>query len=358
MSGYSDEAVREFCKDRSQEIILFNGREVRGVATGEISFDELLGEKRDALRTYAHAWFWDGAADSVRSSHMRSGPDVIQLRNERKNWLLCTTGDNDLLFCNEGLDFRARHRGAVFSLYLRLDLRTVADLQRILRAAERQLGLKNEGSFSIHQRDVGWFGFGVENFITAVENQRSRYTELNWDSYHHSEELGYIDRIETGGLFCLSSRQATSAKNHLHTSEIEILIPGIPVEMDRVRRFCHLTGNPEAMLETVGEYPIKFRGFAPKVEVKPVATIVSHSQGEEWASGLVVKNPFLRRTPPFAEAGSVKEPFWLLSRHELLFCSLRSWHNPSVQMDHYELSFVEGGWVGNYPAFWLVCDWI
>ncbi len=85
----------------------------------------------------------------------------------------------------------------------------------------------NDGSFAIHQQRVGWFGFGGDNFIEAIRSQQSRYAELNWERYHHSEELAYMDRIETGGVFGLSSRQSTGTKHDLHTTEIEVLLPGI-----------------------------------------------------------------------------------------------------------------------------------
>jgi hypothetical protein len=357
MSGYSERAVQEFCRDRTREIILFNGQEIRGVVAGDLSFEELLAEKRDSLRTHADMWFWDWEGEGPPWARSRSGPDVIQLGNQTRKWLLCSTGRNDLVFSNESLDFAGRYRGAVLSLFMRLDLRSVPDLRRLLRIAESQLGLANEGSFAIHQRDAGWFGFGAASFLTAVESRERRYRELGWDTYHHSEELGYLDRMQTGGIFSLSSRQSTGGTNHLHATEIELLMPGIPVEMDRIRRFCRLMRNPEAILENVGDYPVKKNGFRPETVVEPVAVIVSASNSERWASGLVVKNPFLNRKAPLAEPDSTKEPFWLLSKQELLFCALRNWHRPDVLMDRYELSLIEGGWIGNYPVFWILCDW-
>jgi hypothetical protein len=164
--------------------------------------------------------------------------------------------------------------------------------------ARRELRLANEGAFAVHQGDAGWFGFGVENFLPTVENQRSRYAELQWDRYHHSEELGYVDHMEGGGLFGVSLRQSTRGGNNLHSSGAEILIPGLPIDMEGIRNFCHLTRNPGASLEVVNGDPVKKRRFPTKTEVEPVASIVSDSNGQKWVSGLVIKKPLLSEGGP------------------------------------------------------------
>lgn len=146
MSGYGDGALREFCADRSREIILFDGRETHGIATGTVSLEELLDTKREVLRRYSDMWFWQGETMSAISFHLRSGHEVFQFGEETKNWLLSVTDGNDVLFCNESLDFTNRQMGPVVSLYLRIDLRSVTDLRRLLRIAEREFGLANVGA--------------------------------------------------------------------------------------------------------------------------------------------------------------------------------------------------------------------
>ena len=358
MSGYSESAVNEFCRDRTREIILFDGREVRTIVAGSLSFEELLNDKRDALRTYSGAMFWRSEGAPPNSFRIKSAPDVFRMGNETVHRVKCTTGIDDVLFSNETLDFQARQLSAGYSLYMRVDPGTISELRRLLHVAEKKLGLTTDSSFSIHQREVGWFGFGRDSFLTAIEKRELRYRELNWDNYHHSEELGYVSRIENGGVFCLSSRQSTTEGNHIHTTEIEILLPGIPVDMDRIKAFCRLMHNPEARIESIREYPIKTHRFRPRVEVEPVGEILSDSHGRKWVSGLVVKNPFFGKRPPFAESNASEHIFRMLSNYEILFCTLGSWHHTGVRMDHYQLRFIEGGFLGNYPVFWIVCDWI
>jgi len=117
------------------------------------------------------------------------------------------TSHNDIVFSNELLDCMGRRGDSLFSLELQLDISEIADLRRVLDLLKKQIGLSGQGSFAIHQGHVGWFGFGFESFLSAVTDQKARYDELNWDSYHHSEELAYLDRSDNGGLMCLSSRQ-------------------------------------------------------------------------------------------------------------------------------------------------------
>jgi hypothetical protein len=357
MSGYTSGAIEEACRERNLEIILFDGQEIRGLAAGELSFTEILTEKRSALRTHASTLFHPWPAVGRFETQLRSRSDLFRTHEGTIPWMLSNTGDNDVVFCNEGLDFAGGHDRSIFSLQLNVDVESASALERLMRQLGKYIGLKDEGFFAIHQRDVGWFGFGLDNFVAAVRSLESRYAELNWASYHHSEELAYIDRIDAGGLMCLASRQSTSGGDHLHSSRVEILVPGIPVDLIGIRTLCRLTGNREANLENIRKNPVKRLRIPRDMQVEPVSTIVSSSGGQEYVSGLVVKNPFLGKPIPPGEARSLGDPFWLLSTNQYLVCALRNWHNTGILMDHYKLCFVEGCWIEHVPAFYILCDW-
>ena len=213
----------------------------------------------------------------------------------------------------------------------------------------------DEGSFAIHQRTAGWYGFGLDHLISAVRGQKSRYQELKWPDYHHSEEIAYIDRLEHGGLMCLTSRQSTG-KDHLHSTYIEIFLPGIPVDMSSIRRLCALTHNSTAILASVNENPVKTLTFRPKIEVEAEATIVSHSNGREWVSGVIVKNPFLKIGFPSGDNPPVRSPFTLLTKHDFIVCALPHWHGPGL-MERYHLRYAEACWIEHIPGFYIACDW-
>jgi hypothetical protein len=270
--------------------------------------------------------------------------------------MLSQTGNTDVLFSNEGLDITGRYGGAVFSLDLRLSIESTDDFQRILDQARKHLGLMYDGSFAIHQRNAGWFGFGAENFLRAIESQPSRYSELGWKNYHHSEELAYVDRIGTGGLICFSSRQDTRGGG-LHSSRAEMFMQGIPVEMSGIRKFCDFVRQSEASFEIVPKNPVKTLKLQSRIPVEPVATIISTSRDQEFTSGLVVKNPFLNQSLPTNKDSARDDLFWLLSKYELLFCALRKWHHPDEVINCYEIHSAEGCWIEHVPAFYILCDW-
>lgn len=249
--------------------------------------------------------------------------------------------------------------GSLFSLRLQLGIREIPDLERTLKLLRKKLGLSGQGSFAIHQGSMGWYGFGFQTFLTAVKEQKARYDELKWKSYHHSEELAYADRLDGGGLICVSSRQGTGQGNHLHSSDAEVYFPGIPVQMSSIRELCALTGNDEAFLEMVKRRPLQTVNFRPWIKVEPVAAILSDTDGR-WTSGVVIKNPFLKSPMP-VDAQDDEEPVDQLKRMiptcEFLFCALRQWHKSDRLMDEYELCSVEGCWIAHYYAMHVVCDW-
>jgi len=120
MSGYGVGALEEIRRERNREIILFDGKEIRGLAAGDLSFTELLVRKREAFRTHADTYFTPWVAEDRGTKHLRSSEDVIQFRGQLKKWMVSGTGDNDILFANEGLDFAGRYDSSAVSLDLRL----------------------------------------------------------------------------------------------------------------------------------------------------------------------------------------------------------------------------------------------
>jgi hypothetical protein len=357
MSGFSNQAIQEVGRDRSREIILFDEQEIRGIAAGDLVFSELLKLKREAFRTYAGAWFEVWIPEDRSKTHLRSKPDVIRVKGNSQPWMLGQTGNNDVLFSNEYLDVFDRVNTSVISLDLRLHIETVDDLQRILHQAKRYLGLEFDGSYAIHQRNAGWFGFGVANFLQAIKSQSSRYADLGWDSYHHSEEIGYVDRTQGGALVCISTRQDTRGEGYLHSSRMELILPGLPVNISGIQKFCEFVRQPDASFEIIRKSPVKVLGFERGIKLEPVAMIVSTSGDLEFASGLVVKNPFLNQPIPKPSKEVRDDLFYQLANQELLFCALRQWHTPNDLMDYYELQFAEACWIEHIPAFYIACDW-
>src|SRR5712691_4949084 len=326
MAGFSKRAVEDVSGRRDREIILFNGVEIHDIVDGRVSFTEKLNHKKEELRINAVAFLSEDPITDLPRLHLRTGPDVFQIGSERSSWMRTSTRHNNIVFSNELLDCMGR-RDSLFSLELQLQISEIADLHRALDLLKKHIGLSGQGSFAIHQSNVGWFGFGFETFLSAVREQKARYSELNWNSYHHSEELAYLARLDNGGLMCLSSRQGVGRGDYLQSSRVEVYFPGIPVDMSSVRHLCRRTKNQEAQLEVAGKDPLRTLRFHPRVRVEPVAAVVSDSGGDQCTSGLVVKNPFLNSAVPSDEEDSVGEVQRMIPSSELLFCALRNWHN-------------------------------
>jgi hypothetical protein len=356
ISGFSEPAVKEVSQNKSREIHLFNQIELRGMVEGGLSFQELLGKKREWLRVHGSAFLLESVPSSAPLHQLRSEPDVFEIGGTTLPWLRSRTGHNDILFSNELLDFSRRRQGSTFSLELQPKIDSLNDLQRILNRIQGLFGLSGQGAFSIHQSGEGWFGFGLESFISAAGHQKIRYNELGWESYHHSEQLAYLDRIENGGLICVTSQQSTGT-NYLHSTFLEIYFPGMPVDTSNVRQLCKITRDEDAHLELVGDSPLHTCRGPLRIKVQPVGTIVSNSHGASFVSGLVIKNPFLNDALPSVDDDECGRVLGWIRESQFLLCALRDWHNTVRLMDTYRLTSVEACWIERFCAFYLVCDW-
>jgi hypothetical protein len=78
IAGFSDGALQNVSQERNQEICLFNKIEIRGIADGSLSFHELLGEKRDWLRTRGTPILYEDVPDQA-TLHLRSEPTFSKL---------------------------------------------------------------------------------------------------------------------------------------------------------------------------------------------------------------------------------------------------------------------------------------
>lgn len=297
---------------------------MQAMVDGSLSFQELLEQKKKYFKTHGIAFFWEELPEGPES-HLRSEPDVFQVSEEPLIWLRSRTGHNDIIFSNELLDCTGRFNNSVFSLQLHPHLDSIHELKRLFNRLQDWLGLSGQGSFSIHQSGEGWFGSGFESFFAAVCSQEKRYQELNWQTYHHSEELAYLDRTDSGGLVCVTSRQSTK-ESYLHSTHLEIYFPGLPVDLSNVRRLCEFTRNEEAHIELIKGNPVEEIQLRRPMQIKPVAAIVSNWHGDRSCSGLVVENPLHDRTID-SDGDDLIKISYLIRDSQLWFCALRDWHN-------------------------------
>jgi Restriction endonuclease len=357
LRGFTDSALEEVCRDKGREIYLFNETEIRGLVEGNIAFHKLLEEKKEFFRIHGLPLLSEVLPVPIRFQ-IRLEPDVFQVGSEPLTWLRSRTGHNDIIFSNDLLSLNGNFRNSVFSLELHPSVETIRDLKRVYGLLQNWIPISGQGSFSIHQSGEGWFGFGFESFLSAIVHQEKRYKELNWETYHHSEELAYFDRLENGGVICLTSRQGTgSGQSYLHSTHLEIYFPGIPVDGSSVRRLSEAMKDTEARFELVGDNPVKSCRLSNAIEVQPVRAIVSNWHGERSVSGIVVKNPLVRTTVPEDNRDDFASFWGLIAKSEFLFCSLRHWHGSSALMKNYRLTAIEACWIERFCTFHILCDW-
>jgi restriction endonuclease len=358
MSGYTTTAEQEICSDRNPEIHLFSENEIRGIASDALRFGDLLDHKRDQIRRNSTVWFSDWTPEKAEPPSIEKGPEVIRLKGHTTGCVFSTTRGDDVLFARDLLDFSGTHDNSVFSLDLRLHISTITDLHRLLRLVKKHLGLEGADSFAIHQRNAGWYGLGAESFLSSAKNWKRRYADLGWDSYHHSEEIAYFDRLTDGGLVCLTSRQRVGQQVYLHSSYLQVFFPGIPVDLSAVRRLCKITNNPDATLEHVQKNPVDQIQFHPRVLIKPIGTIVCETDDIPMVTGVIAKNPFFGKPVPTAEGTSLGHSLRFLSNNEHLLCSMAQWHPAGAEGHKYEIRYAEACWIGHIPVLHVACDWM
>lgn len=358
VSGFSDPAIKDICQRKDGEIHLFNRAELVGIIDGKIRFRELLRKKKEWLRTHGSLLLLDSVPSSDSPFQIRTKPDVLEVEGLRLHWLRNHTGHNNVIFSNEMLDFSHRQLHSTFSLHLATRTENLDDLRRLLNVLQNLLGFSGQGPFSISQGGEGWFGYGIDSFLSTAQEQDQRYKELNWQSYHHSEQMAYLDKPESGGLICVTSQQSTgTGKGYLHSTFLEMLLPGIPVDGSQIRELCKIAGDENAYLESVRKDRVFEFNFHPPIEVRPVGKIISNSNGRAFASGLVIENPFLHSENYAVNDDELQRFLSLIRKNPFLICVLRDWHNTKDLMDTYHLFSVEACWIEGFCAFHLVCTW-
>jgi hypothetical protein len=321
-----------------------------------LSIFDLLESKKHALRVNAQVTF-------IRPKPDEDFPIVLpetDTRYEsptdgRTSYISTASGGEDIGFMSQIPEFRSPSSGD-FVLRLRLSISTVKDLALTLSKLNSTLGLSASGTFAIHQRTHAWYGCGAKEFLLAVSDWKNRYEHADLKNAHHSEELSYFD-FSKGSLIAFSGRQRVADDFvFLHGSEIEVWLQGLPVDSKRLLEFCAFTGNDDAQFELTPYLSSKhFRLKSDKLVVQPIARLITKDKDLDWVSGVVVKNPFRRRSPNHKEID--QDLIKTLRRSEVLVCHLGQWHVAGDVVDRYFLTNVFSLWAGHIPVVNVMADW-
>lgn len=359
MSDYSEHAINQVVQDRTREILLFNAAEIYAIFRQRAQIAELLSKKRDALRINARVLFTD-APSAVTAADPLWPTSKYQLfmDGQQVPWLHCRTRDNDVAFLPTNMKINAS--GHCVRLTLRLEIAKPEELAGVFSTIARHVGLSDEGTFAIHQSGYAWYGFGIAQFLNAIQAWEGRYAALELTDYHHSEELAYFDSCN-GRLLALTARQRVGDSIFLHSAELELHLPGIPINGTGLQRLCAATQNPDAYLEPVGDFePDSVRCQQRQTSVTAVAQIIGRSSldDEQVVVGIVIKNPFFGSNALAPPQGKQKySPLLYLIDTEFLVCDLAHWHEPGETVRNYFFRELRGVWTGHMPVFDIMCEW-
>lgn len=358
MSDYSEHAIDQVVRDRTREILLFNAAEINAIFQQRADIPELLSKKRDALRINASVFF-TVTPNVVTTSDPVLPTSKYQLfvDGQQVPWLHCRTGRNDVGFIPANVEINLS--GHCMRLALRLEIATPQELAGVFSTIARHIGLSDKGTFAIHQSGYAWYGFGIVQFLNAIEAWEKRYASLELTDYHHSEELAYFDSCN-GRLLSLTARQRVGDSVFLHSAQIELNLPGVPVNMTRLQRLCVITQNTEAYLEPIIDFePDRVRREYPKASLTAVAQIIATGlDDEQMVAGIVIKNPFFGTDGLTLPSSTQKySPLPHLADTELIVCDLAHWHEPGEIVQNYFFRDLSAIWIGRRPVFDIMCEW-
>jgi hypothetical protein len=241
---------------------------------------------------------------------------------------------------------------------MRLRSSSVEELRELFFTAENHLGLQGTGAFAIRQQASGWYGLGSDNFLKEIARYPQRYKGYK-DHIHHSEELVFFDELNGGGIFLLTARQSLTIKGQIHSGELIIRLPGMPVDTEPYSQLMRSVAEYDALFtpeEPLHNHHVR---LSPKIriELSDVKTMIGSTELREGCvSGVVVKNPFFRNPAKISEILK-EEELLAFAEPEYLICRLDHWLDKGDEVDYYVLTGLESANLGEAVLLHPHCTW-
>jgi hypothetical protein len=357
MSDFAKPAIDEVLRDRTREILLFDSREIYSMFSSRISFWSLVEKKRTQLRTHASIWFYpiQTKTGALEVSETLPEPSIFVGRaGNNAPWVTKSSDRTEVVFSHDMAYVDNSMGGNCIGFRVNLDIGSINDLQHALALSVRHFGLSGNGSYSIHQLPYAWHGFGLKSFLQAVGSWRDRYAAVGLESFHHSEELAFFHQLQPG-MLCVNARQRVSENSFVHGAEMQIFLPGIPVDMQPFHAFCRDLDLWSGHFESLGETSTETITFYDRIPLKVSSLVISVDDVEESISGAVVKNPFYKKMVKFKDDQSQSTSY--VSQQELIFCAFRDWLPASFKPGTLVLKSLEATRIGQSPILRPVCTW-
>jgi hypothetical protein len=322
--------------------------------------------KRALLRTDGIAWFYEGQK-RIKTSHkleknskffFKRGEFLISSASESSDMIEC-------LFARTIPDTNWGNYGDHSALLqLDLDINNIDDLEEVLCLIDELFGLSNEGSYSIKQWNISWFGFGASNFLfdakIGIDVTRKPPKQI-----HHSESLSYFDSFLHGWMLLNCDQRVWIDKEResmIHHAEILIQLKGVPLDLSLLRRFCREVHNEDARFYQTTYHKIFHRRLKNPIKLEVVGEVVQArmfpKDSELAVNGVVAKNPFFKRKKLPKELLDddnflVKQ----LCKIEFLIGAVSDWYDLGDEMDAFDLFELEAMQAGDVIVFRPVCTW-
>jgi hypothetical protein len=354
MSGYARTAISEVEARREREIIMFQPHEMHDLFSKRVEISDLIKLKRKALRIDGKVWFL--GQRHTRESGITPLPKCdIRIRTGEKETSSVTDatgGFEQFIFTRHIPELPWNGFGGYgVGLHLRLEISSVAELRKLLQHVHEQINLSGEGSFAISQAECQWHGFGVENMLSLLEGWQERYRQACLDYVHHSEDIRFFDQSRSGFIL-FSGRQRVGERYHLHQCEVNIILPGIPVDSRSLVSISEVTGAFEPCFVPLLERQCQSVHFHPPIPIEPVHQIHSHVHREDQiVCGLVVKNPFRNRKKLIPKNRLGISEIQRLISPAFLICELSDWHDVSDKISRYHLTRLHTMVIGDTVIF-------
>jgi hypothetical protein len=360
VAGINRSAAGIIEEKRSQrEIVAFAPDEICAIFEGRVGLLNLLEKKREVLRREGRAWFTPPVENDLPRASLLDLPrakDRVSLDGKSPRDFYSHSRDRDAFVYAKSIP-ETRFNGPDAALRLRLANGSITKLATILHSLNTCFGLTSDAVFTIHQTGGMWTGFGVRDLLTALPRWRSRYDSVGVKDPHYSEELILFSPCGDG--WALFTAQHITESGTYHHCEVEIRIPGIPVDPTPFRMFCDAVGASPAFFTAPAESDHRrtffYQGKAPRL--RPIGLVIDRHNGDNWATGLIVENPFRTEKLKVGRGDALDEIARDLRGPDHLYVRLSQHHLAEDVVDYYEVTDVEAITLAPRPIVEISANW-
>jgi hypothetical protein len=148
----------------------------------------------------------------------------------------------------------------------------------------------------------------------------------------------------------------------IHTADLEIRLPGIPLNTASLNELSAALRNGASRFHFVPAAQTKtyVHHLSSKPKITPVARLLSSRFGERSVAGYVIENPFYGKTDLLATKMRTDfDDFFLrlAANNRFLWLSLTDWIDDGDEIDRIDMFRLEAMWAGRIPVFWANGTW-